>query len=191
MREYHIDCDQDLLMEFVDEDKRSFRSNLSVRFPTDADGNRTRRPIIILGQDESIFSQFAYSKRGWGVDGEQVLRKKTQGAQDHCSDFVSDVIDINPDLRPHLIHINALRGPGRSYLLLNAAMVVNGEIQKPVKTEKHLEDTLCKSPLHYCIQIGQDHDGYWNGNRMTLRFEDVVDCLKVMDSGHDFVYKGA
>jgi hypothetical protein len=35
-------------------------------------------------------------------------------------------------------------------------------------------------PLVKYLYIGANNEGYWNSCRMSLQFEDVVDCLQVL-----------
>jgi hypothetical protein len=74
MREYHIDC-HPLLLQFVSEQNQTIhRADLSVDFPEGS------RPLIICGQDESVFYQYLFSSRTWhGKNGETSLVPKSLG----------------------------------------------------------------------------------------------------------------
>ena len=54
MREYHVDT-YNKLLSFVSDDTEEFGGNLSVRL-------NGRRPVLLVGQDESTFHQYTFSK---------------------------------------------------------------------------------------------------------------------------------
>ena len=54
MREYHIDTHNKLL-SFISDDAEESGGNLSVRL-------NGRRPVLLMGQDESTFHQYSFSK---------------------------------------------------------------------------------------------------------------------------------
>ncbi len=70
MVEYHIDDIYKAIEQKEQDNQQGFGGNLSVWF----DGTK---PLIIFGHDESIFKQYAHSKKGWvlpdGVDCLMVL----------------------------------------------------------------------------------------------------------------------
>ena len=51
--------------------------------------------------------------------------------------------------------------------------------QKPLLTE---------SPFVKYLYIGANDEGYWNSYHMSLPFEDVVDCLRILYPDFDFVF---
>ncbi len=52
-------------------------------------------------------------------------------------------------------------------------MVVYGSFIKPQLSAR-------KSPFLTYFDYGENKEGYWDYNHMVLQFEDVVDCLKVL-----------
>jgi len=75
MREYHIDTYHKF---------RCMTPTMSVRCPPNS------RPVMIVGQDESCFKQYSFSKRCWvGPGGEMKLLPKTDGYTQMVSAFCS------------------------------------------------------------------------------------------------------
>jgi hypothetical protein len=73
MREYHVDCHESLKTH-IHTNNFEFGGNLSVR------KNENSNPFICLGEDESAYSQFAFSSKTWkGPNGEETLRPKGEG----------------------------------------------------------------------------------------------------------------
>ena len=145
--------------------------------------------MIIIGQDESVFMQFSAPARGWRCDNEQTLRKKSEGQGIHISAFVNDQSGINPTVtEAQLEEINKKHGGGHEYISADAAQIENSSKVKPPITMAQLDADMCHSPFMKMIKVGQGNDGYWNGNRMKLQFEDHVDCFKEMFPGHDLYY---
>jgi hypothetical protein len=77
--EFHVDDHN-----FVNCDVGPYGGNLSVRMP------EGRKPIIIFGQDESIFNQFSSRGRQWtGPTGQRAIMPKSSGAGLMISAFQS------------------------------------------------------------------------------------------------------
>jgi hypothetical protein len=74
MVEFHVD-DFDLLHEHAEASGfGAFGGNLSVRKPPKT------KPLMIFGQDESVYSQFLLGNRQWvGPQGQRPLLPKTDG----------------------------------------------------------------------------------------------------------------
>jgi hypothetical protein len=68
---------------------------------------------------------------------------------------------------------------GATYTDTQAAMEILGTINKAPFTE---------SPFVKYLYIGVNNEGYWNSFHMSLQFEDVVDCLRVLYPNFDFVF---
>ena len=78
--EFHIDDNE----KFKDMITNPFGGNLSVRIPTN------QPLLIIFGQDECIFKQYSFRKKGWcGPKGETPLMAKDDGQGVMISAFVS------------------------------------------------------------------------------------------------------
>ena len=71
-------------------------------------------------------------------------------------------LDVNPNIEEHLPEINA-RQKGKHYISTEAAMIENSETEKPEIKVDDLGE-ICSSPFMRCLQVGQNNDGYWNGN---------------------------
>jgi hypothetical protein len=68
---------------------------------------------------------------------------------------------------------------GATYTDTQAAMEILGTINKAPFTE---------SPFVKYLYIGVNNEGYWKSFHMSLQFEDVVDCLRVLYPNFDFVF---
>ena len=132
----------------------------------------SKKPIIIIGQDESIFKQYCLSKKQWFLpDGSTNANPKDEGQGIMISAFVSRDLGFGFNISPHdLRRINNCRH-GSDYLDKEAALEIFD------RKEKH---NLTESPFVRYFEYGKNQEGYWNYNHMIIQFEDVVDCLKVI-----------
>jgi hypothetical protein len=149
-------------------------ASMSVRAP------RGARPIMIIGQDESVFAQYLLGSKTWvGPKGQRPLLPKSEGDGYMLSAFVSREFGFGRPLTlEELTTINATR-LGRQYLDTHAASEVTKTFDKPPLTD---------SPFVKYLFIGANNEGYWNSYHMALQFEDVVDCLKVLYPQYEFVF---
>jgi hypothetical protein len=70
MREHHVDMHK-AFCAFVSDNNKQFGGNLSIRLPAGV------RPILMIGQDESTFHQYVFSKQQWkGPNGKAFLMPK-------------------------------------------------------------------------------------------------------------------
>ena len=174
MVEYHVD-DYDLLHGVAEEmGFGAFGGNLSVRKPPDS------KPLMIFGQDESVYNQFLLGNCQWvGPQGQRPLLPKTDGIsfmvsalQSRETGFGVNISEIQFD------EINEARR-GRNYVDVDAAMAIHGQATK--KDLKH-------SPFVVYFELGANNEGYWTYNHMAIQFEDCVDCLKVIYPQFDFAF---
>ena len=149
----------------------------SIRMPKKA------RPIMIVGQDESVFSQYLLGAKTWiGPKGQRPLLPKSEGDGYMLSAFVSQDFGFGGPLTSddELAKINTKRrASGATYTDTHAAMEILGTINKAALTE---------SPFVKYLYIRINNEGYWNSYHMSLQFEDVVDCLMVLYPNFDFVF---
>ena len=67
MREYHVDMHK-TFYKYVSDDNKQYGGDLSVRLPVGV------RPVLMVGQDETTFHQFIFSKKQWkGPNGKAFL----------------------------------------------------------------------------------------------------------------------
>jgi hypothetical protein len=140
------------------------------------------RPIMIVGQDESVFAQYLLGAKTWiGPKGQRPLLPKSEGDGYMLSAFVSREFGFGRLLTSdELAKINsARRSSTATYTDKHAAMEILGTINKPVLTE---------SPFVKYLFIGINNEGYWNSYHMSLQFEDVVDCLQILYPNFDLVF---
>ena len=141
------------------------------------------RPLMIVGQDESVFAQYLLGSKTWvGNKGQRPLLPKSEGDGYMLSAFVSRDFGFGRQLTDmELESINNARRTknGGTYTDQHAAMEILGTIVKADLTE---------SPFVKYLFIGVNNEGYWNSFHMSIQFEDVVDCLMVLYPTFDFVF---
>jgi hypothetical protein len=171
--EFHVD-DHACMQDFANETYGAIGGNVSVHKAPD------KRPLIIFGQDESIFNQFLFNSKQWvGPSGERSILPKSAGMGVMVSAFQSREfgwgMEIDDD---QLVIINAHRH-GNDYFDATAAIEVNGTSKKP---------PLMNSPFVCLFEFG-GRNSYWTGNHMILQTEDCIDCLNVIfKSRYDFAF---
>jgi hypothetical protein len=171
--EYHVDCHPQLY-QYVDNANLPFGGNLSVRLPPGT------RPAIIIGQDESVFSQHSYSNRVWSRKGQKPLRPKGLGESWMVSAFQSRSFGLGRTLTiEELAAINLAR-LGTTYKAEEAAREINGHINKRPLTDN--------SPFITYFDVGADRSGYWNHDHAALQTEDLVDCCLYLYPDHDLIF---
>jgi len=167
MCEFHVDDMPDHLLSM-------FPLRMSVRVPPDS------LPIIMIGQDECVFSQFLVSSKMWvGPHKESPLLPKSEGEGRMISGMQSRDFGFGlPISEEQLTLINESRF-SQNYCDTTAAMEIFGSIEKK---------PLSESPFLRAITIGVNNDGYWTSYHMAVQLEDCVDCLKILYPGHEFVF---
>ena len=174
MVEFHVD-DHDFLHDIAKEmGYSSMGGNLSVRKP------ESSKPLMIFGQDESVFNQYLLGNRQWvGPEGQRALLPKTDGLSLMMSAFQSRETGFGLKLnRIQLDEINETRR-NKNYVDVDAAIAIHGQAMK-----KDLKD----SPFVIYFELGANNEGYWTYNHMSIQFEDCVDCLKVVYPQFDFAF---
>ena len=141
-REYHVDV-HPLLLDFVDDNnKKKHGGNLSIDFP------KGQRPLIMVGQDESVFYQNCFSSRGWTMpDSQKRLNPKSQGHAVMISGFVLDQFSFRYYLsEQQLEEINEARRH-QNYMSTEAAKKIYDDEKKNVRKGK-FRSTNKQIPLH-------------------------------------------
>jgi len=137
--------------------------------------NPQLRPIIIIGQDESVFKQYSFGRRCWfGPNGEAELIPKTDGYSQMVSAFVSRSFGVGIKVNEEdLFKINERRKSEKwgHYIDEKAAMEIHGSIKK-----KSIKDPLT---LVQFFDLGINEEGYWNYFHMALQIEDIFDVLTI------------
>jgi hypothetical protein len=71
--EFHVD-DHDCIQDYANEMYGAYGGNISIRTPADC------KPLVIFGQDESIFNRFLFGSKQWvGPSGERSILPKSTG----------------------------------------------------------------------------------------------------------------
>jgi hypothetical protein len=139
------------------------------------------RPIMLIGQDESVFAQYLLGSKTWiGPKGQRPLLPKSEGDGYMLSAFVSRDFGFGKRLTAdELTRINNERRIGKTYTDTQAAEEILKTHRKPLLTE---------SPFVKYLYIGAHNEGFWNSYHMALQFEDVVDCLTVLYPEFEFIF---
>ena len=95
------------------------------------------------------------------------------------SAFICREHGLMRELEEHTLNFINTTRLGAKYADKDAAIDVLGSAQK-----KPLES----SPFVVFFDYGENKEGYWNYNHMVVQFKDVLDCLKIMYLGWDFVF---
>ena len=155
MREYHVDSQPDF---------QAMNHAMSVRCSPNA------KQLVILGQDESCFKQYTFSKCCWvGPGGEMKLLPKTDRYTLVVSAFVSREFGFGLELTDdELRRVNERRQSREwcKYMSKEEAISVNGTEKKRLIT-----DSLT---LVQFVDVGINEEGYWNHNHRALQ----VRCLR-------------
>jgi hypothetical protein len=177
--EFHVDywtrCTAQQDQEPEPEVREKKEASLSVRVSSGA------KPIMIIGQDESVFAQYLLGSKTWvGPKGQRPLLPKSEGDGYMLSAFVSRELGFGRTLTDdELVRINLERRIGKTYTDTQAATEILKTINKPV---------LKESPFVKYLFIGANNEGYWNSFHMSLQFEDVVDCLLVLYPEFELIF---
>ncbi len=117
-----------------------FGGTLSVRRPENS------CPLIIFGQDESVFSQCSFNGTQWvGLSGERSILPKNDGIGVMVSAFQSREFRWGVDITvEQMVRINKTR-QGKEYFDTAAANKVNGTA---------LKSALTTSPFIFCLSLG-------------------------------------
>jgi hypothetical protein len=138
------------------------------------------KPLMIIGQDECISTQFLLGQRTWiGPKGERPLLPKTEGEGYMLSAFQGRVIGFGRPMTPaELEQVNKERRD-KDYDDTKAALEIRKVTTKPDLTE---------SPFVKYFHIGVQNEGYWNSFHMALQLEDIVGCMNVLYPEFDVVF---
>ncbi len=141
--------------------------NLRVRKP-----ELPSKPLMIFGQDESVFNQFLLGNRQWvGPDGQRALLPKTDGLSLMILAFRLRETGFGLNLsRMQLDEVNKSQY-GKNYVDVDAAMAIHGQA-----TKKDLKN----SPYVIYNELGANNKGCCTYNHMSVQFEDCIDCLKLV-----------
>ena len=156
--------------------------NLQMKKPTRSIRvSASARPLMIVGQDGSVFAQYLLGSKTWvGPKGQRPLLPKSEGNGYMLSAFISREFGFGRQLSDdELAKINEEQRIGKTYIDTQAALEVLKTTQKPMLTE---------SPFVRYLYIGANNKGYWNSFHMSVQMKDVADCLRVLNpQEYDFV----
>ena len=164
MYEFHVDTHSCIDPFVCDVEYGGF---LSVR------RDQSQKPLIIFGQDESIYRQYQSNKKRWFLpDGLGCLLPKEQGQGIMYSSFVSRDFGYGMKITEEdLERINNKREFEHYSDCDSAKDVLNGSTKK---------EKLTTSPFIRTFEYGKNREGYWTYSHMMLQFEDIMDCLTVL-----------
>ena len=169
--EYHVD-DHDMLQDRCKHLR--YGGNLSIRKPID------KKPIILFGQDECIFKQYAFTKKTWTLpDGTKPLIPKDEGQGVMLSSFVSREFGYGMELSDSVLALINRYRENTNYSDCDAAIQRNGRAKK---------NLLTQSPFIKELEYGANKEGYWTYECMSLQLEDCIDCMNVLYPQFDVVF---
>ena len=164
MIEFHVD-DHECMQKYADETYGAFGGNVSVRKPAAA------KPIIIFGQDESVFSQYSFNKTQWVTpDGQRPLLPKNNGVATMVSAFQSRERGWGLDITDEQLKMINEKRANEHYFDKEAAMEVHNTTKKK---------PLTSSPYLVKFEFG-GANGYWNGSQMVIQVEDCLDAAAIV-----------
>lgn len=177
MREYHVNI-HSKLEDFIKQEYRCYGSNLSVR------KKEEDQPLIIVGQDESTFNQFVFSKISWKDEkGHQQLVPKGGGNMLMVLGYQGDPFGLGLQEKftdEIKLEMNNNRVDQRYKSEREAELLHHSPLKKnhPIKSDATL----------VFFYTGVNGEGYWNCTYAKIQFEDVVDALYVVYPDHDFLF---
>ena len=128
MREYHVDTSHELT-KYISESTIEYGGNLSVRI-------NGRRPVLIIGQDESTFHQYTFSKKSWkGPNGASFLSPKSDGEIYMVSGYQSREFGLGfgKKLTPTILATINNKRKNNKYVSSESAILINGsDIKKDI-----------------------------------------------------------
>lgn len=143
-----------------------------------------RKPIIIFGQDESVFNQYSFNGKQWvGSDGKRAILPKSNGMGLMISAFQSREFGFGYDLTSDKLE-EALKKAnenrkGQDYEDKRAATKVHGTAKK---------SKLKSNPFIVEFEFGS-MNGYWTGSHMICQTEDCIDFLRAIHGdAYDFKF---
>ena len=171
-RQYHVDTNP-VLFQFVKNSKMG--GDLSVL------KKKNERPIIIIGQDETIFKQYSFSSKTWhSPEGCSHLIPKSDGYTQMVSAYVARPFGLGIHLSSsQLGELNKTKRRRKKCVSKESAMNVHGTTTKPIFNNTHL--------LVQYFNVGVNEEGYWSHDHMVLQNEDAYDVLSYMYPLYDFV----
>ena len=113
MRECHVDMHK-TFWDYVSHGNKKYGGDLSIRLPVGV------RPVLMVGQDESTFHQFIFSKKQWkGPNGKESLMPKSEGEIYMASGYTAREfgLGLGSLLTPHVRNeINETHRQQKTYL---------------------------------------------------------------------------
>jgi hypothetical protein len=178
MLEYHLDTHK-AFGDFVSANNKQYGGDLSVRL------RMGERPVLLVGQDESTFHQYIFSKKQWrGPNGKAFLLPKSEGEMYMASGLTAREfgLGLGSRLTPALRNeINESHRGNKSYVSMGDAELVRGSTIK-----RDFKDSY--NPGLAFFRTGVQHEGYWNSSHAKLQLEDVVDALSTIFPQFDLVF---
>ena len=168
--EVHVDVHDDLKQYHA---HLPFGGQISMFAPSNL------KPLIIFGQDESIFKQYSFSSSSWSCpDGTKQLIPKDDGNGLMLSSFVSREFGYGMLLtETQLVIVNEYR-KGKHYSDVDASIM---------KLGSSLKRKLTESPFVRQLEYGARKEGYWTYESMVIQLEDIVDVLIVLYPQYDYL----
>jgi hypothetical protein len=125
----------------------------------------------MVGQDESTFHQFIFSKKQWkGPNGKEFLMPKSEGEIYMASGYTAREfgLGLGSLLTSHVRNeINETHQQQKTYLSTEDAELIPSSSNKEDFPETY-------DPCLAFFRSGVQHEGYWNSYIAKLQLEDAV-----------------
>ena len=184
VHEYHVDqCS--FFQELASLNYPEFGGALSIRKPATNPEDRETWPIIVLGEDESVFKSYSFRKGVWSVGGTLPMRPKSEGVGLHVASFVSRTrgwhFDVTND---QLAEINFRRQRRPNYVKPDIAREARKEMGMDPTDPRKRPLTHDSLPFHTFLKVGARREGYFTGAKFAVQLEDTIDCMEVLYPQH-------
>ena len=174
-REYHVDC-HPCLHKYINSECLIYGGNLSVR------KDPATRPLMLVGQDESTYHQYIFSKKYWKVKGgTNFILPKQQGDSLMISGYQSREfgLGLGSMLTTEMRNKINFARRGKKYNSADDAELILGSSYKG-----DLED----DPTLRFFSAGANREGYWSNSHAKIQLEDVYDVLSIIFPDFDFIF---
>lgn len=124
---------------------------------------RCNLPIILMGQDESIFKAYSHSSRHWTVTGKKRLLPKSEGVGEMVSAVQDEWTGFGLNLTPEQL------------AKVNIQRLIDGL------------SPFVESPGIRYLEYGKNKEGYWDFEEFNEQVKDIIYCFNIIYPGYQLV----
>ena len=151
--EHHLDGCNDELHTFYSDPKHA---QLGCRYGHRKGFCKCHLPLYQIGQDETVFKEFAYSVKQWIIRGLRGVRKKSDGRGKHLSGVQDEI-----------------RGAG---FPMTAEELATANAFRATRGRKPLD---CSPGMRF-LDFGKNKDGYWDYDKFLEQVVDLIDAFEAV-----------